>query len=680
MAVPPSEVVHLPRLGGSPSFPTLPPGFLSIDGVFRLCEAFVVGALAWRAFGRIRRLERVLKGNQQGVAGKDVEQTNKTQTSTATTTLVQVLWREAVELLLAGGAKFFGLGTDKEDNEQVVVGDHELLEMTEVNVLCEEHKEKQDVIATEMLVRNIQFYGEDGQARVENSFVVVVGVGGVGSHCAVALARSGVRRIRLIDFDMVSLSSLNRHACSAFEDVGSEKVLCVRDFIRKINPRCEVDARQALFSIERADELILDIDIVDGDVAQVDSKDVDPTDIPDFVVDCIDNLPTKCDLIQYCQGKNIPLIVSAGMAAKADPTKLRVGPLTDTAECELAKRVRQELRLRNNRNTQDGDVNDDDTGDEEVDREVGDQEQQGNDRHGAVDEAEAPVHPTRAGPQEHPMLSHVVDLDLVPVVYSVERTARALMPLKEHQNPENAKDFAPLENFRVRTLPVTAPVPACAGYTLAGYVLCELAGQPMVPDQQREPLKTKTWRRFLEKAKMMLPQEAHWVKPEQAEGLLYDVYKRRGCLEDTRGAQLQLVPIDVEMLKRIKAGQELEDSTCLEGGDEQQNQDQEESSSSSPHSPQHNDDSEEELNLFDMEVAAEDLEKPRPKFYSEPANWILVNKTEASAIVRWFNGRNWDGPLPPFFDVKKDESKLKNIDRVLSLVEQAGVEFGGLNA
>jgi len=79
-------------------------------------------------------------------------------------------------------------------------------------------------ISAEQFVRNDQFFGEDGQSKVFASRVIVVGVGGVGSHCAVTLARSGVGAIRLVDFDRVTVSSLNRHASAVRSDVGIPKV------------------------------------------------------------------------------------------------------------------------------------------------------------------------------------------------------------------------------------------------------------------------------------------------------------------------------------------------------------------------------------------------------------------------------------------------------------------------
>jgi tRNA A37 threonylcarbamoyladenosine dehydratase len=99
----------------------------------------------------------------------------------------------------------------------------------------------------EQLARNYAFLGEEGVARVRGASVVIVGCGGVGSWAAVMLARSGVARLRLVDFDYVTLSSLNRHATAALADVGTPKVQCVARALHAIAPFVEVDPRVELW-------------------------------------------------------------------------------------------------------------------------------------------------------------------------------------------------------------------------------------------------------------------------------------------------------------------------------------------------------------------------------------------------------------------------------------------------
>lgn len=123
----------------------------------------------------------------------------------------------------------------------------------------------------------------------------VVGLGGVGSHCANMLVRSGVGRIRLIDFDQVSLSSLNRHALAEISDVGLPKVETMRRHLQNIVPWCQVEAYQEMFKMEDAERLLL------------------RNGTPNFVIDCIDDVNTKAELIVFCLKNNLEVITSMGI-------------------------------------------------------------------------------------------------------------------------------------------------------------------------------------------------------------------------------------------------------------------------------------------------------------------------------------------------------------------------------
>lgn len=120
-------------------------------------------------------------------------------------------------------------------------------------------------LVREQLARNYAFLREDGVSRVRAASVVIVGCGGVGSWTAVMLARSGVAKLRLIDFDYVTLSSLNRHATAALADVGTPKVQCIARALRAIAPFVQVDPRVELWRGD-ADgaELLRDADWVVG--------------------------------------------------------------------------------------------------------------------------------------------------------------------------------------------------------------------------------------------------------------------------------------------------------------------------------------------------------------------------------------------------------------------------------
>jgi tRNA A37 threonylcarbamoyladenosine dehydratase len=108
----------------------------------------------------------------------------------------------------------------------------------------------------EQLSRNIKFFGAASQALIGDALVVVVGLGGVGSHCAHLLVRSGVHNIRLIDFDRVTLSSLNRHAVATRADVGLTKVDVLKRRLLEISPSAVIDARPVLFEGKAAEELL----------------------------------------------------------------------------------------------------------------------------------------------------------------------------------------------------------------------------------------------------------------------------------------------------------------------------------------------------------------------------------------------------------------------------------------
>jgi tRNA A37 threonylcarbamoyladenosine dehydratase len=174
----------------------------------------------------------------------------------------------------------------------------------------------------DQLVRNRQFFG-NGQDLVEKSFVVVVGLGGVGSHCVMALARSGVKKLRLIDFDDVTVSSLNRNAVATLEDVGKTKAETLKKYINLIIPHCEVEALRVLFSIEDAPKLL--------------------GGKPDFVIDCIDNTNTKEQLITFCKKSGIPIVSSGGAGGRIDPTRLEIADISTTKNCELIRKIRRNL-------------------------------------------------------------------------------------------------------------------------------------------------------------------------------------------------------------------------------------------------------------------------------------------------------------------------------------------------
>ncbi|RFU79835.1 hypothetical protein TARUN_2430 [Trichoderma arundinaceum] len=182
----------------------------------------------------------------------------------------------------------------------------------------------------EQLARNQVFLTPEGLQKLRDSFVIVVGCGGVGSHCTSMLVRSGVSKIRLIDFDQVTLSSLNRHAVATLADVGTPKVQCLYRRLIAIAPWTKFDLRQEKFDETVAESLLAPWE--DGRK-------------PDFVIDAIDNIDTKVALLKYCYDKSLPVISCMGAGCKGDPTKIVIGDIGTSKDDGLSRATRRRLKL-----------------------------------------------------------------------------------------------------------------------------------------------------------------------------------------------------------------------------------------------------------------------------------------------------------------------------------------------
>ncbi|EPE35033.1 Activating enzyme of the ubiquitin-like protein [Glarea lozoyensis ATCC 20868] len=185
-----------------------------------------------------------------------------------------------------------------------------------------------DDLILEQLARNRVFLTDEGLHRLREAFVIVVGCGGVGSHCAAALARSGVSNIRLIDFDQVTLSSLNRHAVATLGDVGTPKVACLKKRLHQITPWVHFDLRNELYREEAAEVLL---EPYRGRK-------------PDFIIDAIDNIDSKVSLLTYCHKHDLPIISSMGAGCKSDPTRIFIGDISSSTEDPLSRSTRRRLR------------------------------------------------------------------------------------------------------------------------------------------------------------------------------------------------------------------------------------------------------------------------------------------------------------------------------------------------
>lgn len=165
-----------------------------------------------------------------------------------------------------------------------------------------------------------------GFERLKRSKVAIIGVGGVGSFAAEALARSGVGHIILCDDDAICLTNLNRQIHATRKTVGKMKVEVMRDRILEINPQAVVEIHPYLYVAETARQII-------------------PEDC-DYVIDAIDMVSAKINLIMNCQALGIPIISAMGTGNKLEPQKLEVTDLYKTSVCPLARVMRKELRRR----------------------------------------------------------------------------------------------------------------------------------------------------------------------------------------------------------------------------------------------------------------------------------------------------------------------------------------------
>ena len=173
--------------------------------------------------------------------------------------------------------------------------------------------------------------GQESLTTLRSKHVVVVGLGGVGSHAAEALARSAVGKITLIDHDEVCVTNVNRQLHALTDTVGKKKVALMAERIAKINPHCSVVAIPEHHHREKGDELLRRAEMLQ------DSK-------IDYVLDCIDTIIPKVDLLRRCVENNIPAISSMGSAQKWDPTQIRVADISKTRNDPLARQIRLKLK------------------------------------------------------------------------------------------------------------------------------------------------------------------------------------------------------------------------------------------------------------------------------------------------------------------------------------------------
>lgn len=178
----------------------------------------------------------------------------------------------------------------------------------------------------EQFERTAMLIGEDAVARLQNASVAVFGVGGVGSYVVEALARAGVGKLVLIDNDVVSVSNINRQLVALHSTVGQLKVEVAAARVRDIHPACDVQTYAVFYTPENADEI---------DLSGC-----------SYIVDAVDSVPAKIELITRADRLGIPVISCMGAGNKLDPTRFEVEDIHKTSVCPLARVMRRELRLR----------------------------------------------------------------------------------------------------------------------------------------------------------------------------------------------------------------------------------------------------------------------------------------------------------------------------------------------
>lgn len=169
--------------------------------------------------------------------------------------------------------------------------------------------------------------GTEGMDRLRHSCVTVLGVGGVGSHCIEALARSGVGHLILVDHDKVSLTNINRQSIALHSTVGQYKTKVMKAKIADISPEIQVMTYEE-FVLEENLEQVFEIR-------------------PDYIVDAIDTVTAKLAVAEYAKEHQIPLISSMGTGNKLHPEMFEIDDIRNTSVCPLCRVMRKELKKRN---------------------------------------------------------------------------------------------------------------------------------------------------------------------------------------------------------------------------------------------------------------------------------------------------------------------------------------------
>ncbi len=177
----------------------------------------------------------------------------------------------------------------------------------------------------EQFARTELLIGKDGGQKLKDSKVAIFGIGGVGSFVLEGLARAGVGKFILVDNDDVSETNINRQLIATHKTVGKAKVEVAKERVLEINPNAEIEIYKEFFMPET-------VGIIDESVS--------------YIVDAIDTVTAKLELVERANKMNIPIISSMGTGNKLDPTRFEITDINKTSVCPLAKVMRKELRQR----------------------------------------------------------------------------------------------------------------------------------------------------------------------------------------------------------------------------------------------------------------------------------------------------------------------------------------------
>ncbi len=169
-----------------------------------------------------------------------------------------------------------------------------------------------------------QLIGEKSLKRLRSRSVTIVGLGAVGGHALEGLARAGINTLRLVDFDTIQPSNINRQILALETTLGRPKAEVARERVLAINPECQVEAIQVFAGEESLPDIL--------------------SPRPDLIIDAIDSLNPKTQLIVAAYRKDIPVLSSMGAALRTDPSQIAIADLFSTRNCPLARRLRQRLR------------------------------------------------------------------------------------------------------------------------------------------------------------------------------------------------------------------------------------------------------------------------------------------------------------------------------------------------